>query len=510
VSRANEQLALTYSTRIFAAAAFYVLTGFSSQSWAQQSRGFELPGPETGRRLALVIGNKEYPWKPLTNPVHDAIDVAAALGRVGFNGGDVHPLTNLKEHEMKRAVREFIESIKPGDFAFIYYSGHGVEVKGTNYLLPIDLPADATEGEVEDEAVSAQRITRDLEGQGAAVRVLVLDACRDNPLRATRSSGGGLVAMEGTGSLVVFATEAGRTASDNSQGRNGLFTEYLLKALSEKGVSLDDAIRDAARQMAADTNHRQVPAMYGLLEEPVILDRAPAPTPPQPAPAPDPSLEAWNAIRDSKNAQDYDDFAAAYPNSQYATPARLKANMMRRSTVPSPAVQESRVEALPAPASQSLQETSDTWTDPVTGLMWAVRDNGKDVNLDEAESYCRNLRLEALSDWRLPSFAELEDVLNASRWKTVSQQNNKNAAEIPVNPNLHLSGSPWSNERLKTSPGIHGKSVIYLDGVPAVVKWSSSGVIWQDGDSDFVPFGYKNARALCVRGTSKTKVPSVR
>lgn len=300
-------------------------------SAAQTDRGLAPTQPEGGRRLALVIGNADYPWKPLVNPINDAADVAAVLSRAGFNNGHVVPVTNLKEHELKRAVREFIESVRPGDFAFVYYSGHGVEVKGTNFLLPIDIPADATEGEVEDEAVPAQRIASDLESQGAAVRVLVLDACRDNPLRATRSMGGGLVPMEGLGSLVIFATEAGHTASDNTEGRNGLFTQYLLKALSMRGIPLDDAVRDVARQMAADTNRRQIPAIYGLLEKPVILFNGPVIAVTAPAqPGPDPAVEAWNLIKDSKKPQDFDDFANAYPNSPYATPAKLRSNELKR------------------------------------------------------------------------------------------------------------------------------------------------------------------------------------
>ena len=304
---------------------------------AQQDKGLEPAQSESGRRLALVIGNANYPWKPLVNPINDATDVAAALSRVGFNNGHVVPVTNLNEHDMKRAVRDFVESIRPGDFAFIYYSGHGVEVRGTNYLLPTDIPADATEGEVEDEAVPAQRIAGDLDGQGAAVKVLVLDACRDNPLRATRSTGGGLVPMEGLGSLVIFATEAGHTASDNTEGRNGLFTKYLLRALNMRGVPLDDAVRDVARQMAVDTNRRQVPAIYGLLESPVILINGPVNVNlPAAQPAPDPALEAWNLIKDSQKAQDFDDFANTYPNSPYATPARMAANKLRREAAAAP------------------------------------------------------------------------------------------------------------------------------------------------------------------------------
>jgi uncharacterized caspase-like protein len=321
---------------------------------AQQNRGMQPVQPEGGQRLALVIGNANYPWKPLVNPINDATDVAAALGHVGFNGGHVNPVTNLKEREMKRAVREFVESIRPGDFAFVYYSGHGVEVNGTNYLLPIDIPADATEGEVEDEAIPAQRIARDLESQGAAVKVLVLDACRDNPIRANRSAGGGLVPMEGLGSLVIFATEAGRTASDNIEGRNGLFTQYLLKALSMKGVPLDDAVRDAARQMAADTNRRQVPAIYGLLEKPVFLVNGPVTMNVVPAePVLDPAVEAWNLIKTSRDPEVFESFARTFPNSDLTASARLRAQQLRSEAA------EASVHASPIPPA-----TSDTNNQP--------------------------------------------------------------------------------------------------------------------------------------------------
>lgn len=301
---------------------------------SQGSKGFQIGGDEHNagptRRLALVIGNKDYPWKPLVNPVNDATDVAAALEQAGFKG-NVQRVFNAPHDAMKRAVRDFVASVRPGDFAFVYYSGHGVEVKGVNYLLPVDIPAHATADEVEDDAVSAQRIASDLDDRGAAVKVIVLDACRDNPIKSSRSAAGGLAPMEGLGSLIVFATEAGRTASDNNASRNGLFTQYLLKALTAHDVSLDDAVRDVARQMAADTNRQQIPAIYGLLERPVYLftgtvtiNTAPGPT------SPDPALEAWNAIRDSHNPQDFDDFAVAFPNSPYAASARLAANRLRR------------------------------------------------------------------------------------------------------------------------------------------------------------------------------------
>jgi formylglycine-generating enzyme required for sulfatase activity len=246
-----------------------VVLGLISALYAQDDAK-RVTSSNSGQRLALVIGNAAYEWKPLTNSVNDATDVAQTLEGLGFASPKL--VTNAGRDDLRRAVRDFIESVRPGDFAFVYYSGHGIEIRGENYLLPVDLPGNATEGYVQDEAVSAQRILRDLSYQGARIKVLILDACRDNPLRATKSRAGGLARMdEGSGDLIVFATQAGKTASDAPLQRNSLFTRYLLNGLRLRGISLDDAMKSVSRRVAAVTKERQVPAIYGLLLEDVIL-----------------------------------------------------------------------------------------------------------------------------------------------------------------------------------------------------------------------------------------------
>ena len=145
------------------------------------------------------------------------------------------------------------------------YSGHGVEVRGENHLLPVDLPSDATELSIQDDAVSAQRLLRELGHKGAGVKVLILDACRDNPLLPSRSGARGLARMEGRGSLIVFATEAGQMASDR-----GIFTHYLIEALRVP-APLDYLMPLVSRKAARETGERQVPAVYGLLRTNVFL-----------------------------------------------------------------------------------------------------------------------------------------------------------------------------------------------------------------------------------------------
>jgi hypothetical protein len=253
------------------------------------------------RRVALVIGNNSYSSKPLVSSANDARAVAQALKEVGFATADVHLVTDARQSELRQAVREFVQSVKPGDLALVYYSGYGVEVKGINYLLPVDVPADATETSVEQEAVSAPRLLRDLDEQGARMRVLVLDACRDNPLHAGKSMGGGLAQMEGRGSLVVFAAQARHTAPDTPGQSNSAFTLALLEGLRQPGISLDDAMKGVSRSVARATHERQVPAIYGSLQDDVVL----APTGiAGPAPAPKPL-----------GPQDPATFAARIPNT---------------------------------------------------------------------------------------------------------------------------------------------------------------------------------------------------
>src|SRR5580658_1152797 len=215
------------------------------------------PVTGSGRRVALVIGNNLYPWKPLVNSANDARALAALLPKLGFDAKDVTLLVDANLKQMQRAGREFVERLRPDDLAFVYYSGHGVEVRGENFLIPVDFPSDATELEVRDEAYSAQQLLRGLEESHAKTRILILDACRNNPLRATRSTGGGLARMDGQGTLIVFATSAEQTADDNPRGRNGLFTSELLKALPTPGVTMDQMVREVARSVYRDSGATQ-------------------------------------------------------------------------------------------------------------------------------------------------------------------------------------------------------------------------------------------------------------
>jgi len=213
-----------------------------------------------GKRVALVIGNAKYKISPLNNPVNDATDMAASLRSVGF---DVIEIRDANKRQMRAATRRFEDKLAASDVGLVYYSGHGVEVKGRNYLIPVDADI-RREHEVEDQAFDAGNILRMMESlQGTEknrVNIMIVDACRNNDLaRSWRSTNRGLARMDApTGSFISFATAPGQVASDGN-GRNSPFTKHLLQALKQPNVPIELVFKEVRRNVMAETGGEQVP-----------------------------------------------------------------------------------------------------------------------------------------------------------------------------------------------------------------------------------------------------------
>jgi len=224
---------------------------------AQGSRRVQpAPAPQSSRRVALVVGNAAYPASPLRNSVHDAESLASMLRQLGF---EVQTATNADLRALNAAVDTFVKSIRAGDVALFYYSGHGVQVEGENYLVPVDFHAEQ-EADVPYQAYPAGRVLERIQGAGAGLSILMLDACRDNPFRATRSASKGLAAMAtGKGSFIAFATSPGSTASDNAGESNGLFTKHLLSALGQTDLKLGDIFDRVRERVYEESGHKQLP-----------------------------------------------------------------------------------------------------------------------------------------------------------------------------------------------------------------------------------------------------------
>ncbi|RXH18399.1 caspase family protein [Bradyrhizobium guangzhouense] len=222
------------------------------------------------RRMALVIGNSAYKRVPkLANPTNDAALVGGMFRSAGFDWIDIK--TDVNASEMRKALRDFGQRTRDAEVAVIYYAGHGIELDGTNYLIPVDAALE-TDSDVLDEAVGLDRALFAVE-PAKQLRLIILDACRDNPFAKTmkrtvaaRAIGRGLAKVEPTSpnTMIAFAAKAGSTASDGSS-RNSPFATALVERLPTPGLDLRKAFGFVRDDVLKNTAYQQEPYVYGSL-----------------------------------------------------------------------------------------------------------------------------------------------------------------------------------------------------------------------------------------------------
>ena len=214
------------------------------------------------QKIALVIGNGAYSnLSRLANPVNDANDVAAALQNLGFV---VERLIDVSLDQMDDAVLRLKNNLSESkdSYGFFFYAGHGVQLNGENYLIPVDanIPAESF---LRSRSLSVQTMLDELNDARNSLNVVVLDACRDNPFGWGRSTGRGLalVTHQPADSIIVYATSAGQIASDGT-GRNGLFTSQFLPNLTTPGIEVAEVFRRTGADVSEASNRQQIPAVY--------------------------------------------------------------------------------------------------------------------------------------------------------------------------------------------------------------------------------------------------------
>ena len=225
---------------------------FAVSAFAQSNRGMKLHSD----RYALVIGNSAYQTAPLTNPVNDAEDMSSTLINMGFT---VILKKNADQRTMEDAIRSFGKQLRKGGVGLFYFAGHGMQVDGRNYLIPVDSKIES-ESDVKYEAVDAGRVLGKMEDAENQLNIVILDACRNNPFsRNFRSTETGLARMDAPrGSLIAYATAPGEIAADGTE-RNGIFTKYLMKHMVVSNLPIELVLKQTRIDVARATDGRQTP-----------------------------------------------------------------------------------------------------------------------------------------------------------------------------------------------------------------------------------------------------------
>jgi formylglycine-generating enzyme required for sulfatase activity len=225
-------------------------------SASAQSRDITVESMRNEKRVALVIGNAAYVSSPLKNPVHDARAMAQTLKGLGF---EVIARENIGEKDMRRAILDFGDRLRDGGVGLFFYAGHGMQVAGRNFLVPIGAEI-RSERDVELEAIDVARVLARMDEAKNRLNIVVLDACRDNPFgRSFRSASRGLAQIDApTGTLIAYATAPGKLARDGDSS-NGLYTGELLRAMREPDLKLEDVFKRVRQAVRQKTKGEQVP-----------------------------------------------------------------------------------------------------------------------------------------------------------------------------------------------------------------------------------------------------------
>jgi Caspase domain len=317
-------------------------------------------------RIALVMANSAYKNVPqLANPANDAALMADMFKRSGFDSVDVK--FDLTVAEMRKALREFGGRARDADAAVIYYVGHGIELDGTNYLVPTDATLEA-DSDIMDETLPLERVLFAVE-PARQLRLVILDACRDSPFAktmkrtsASRGIGRGLARVEpaGPNTMIAFAAKAGSTASDGDS-KNGPFATALVDYLPRPGLDLRKAFGFVRDDVLRKTGYKQEPYVYGSLggDDLPLVPAKPSANGPQPGPD-DPSRRDYELALQLGTRDGWSAFLARYPDGFYAELAKGQLNKIATeaaATEPQADNVQGKIAALSPRAPPQLSQT---------------------------------------------------------------------------------------------------------------------------------------------------------
>jgi hypothetical protein len=319
------------------------------------------------KRVALIVGNSSYHTVPqLPNPYRDANSVAKMFRDAGFDSVDVQ--INVGNLEFKRAIRKFEATADQADIAVVYYAGHGLEIGGTNYLIPVDARL-ASDRDADDEAIQLGRLVSSADG-ARRLRLIILDACRDNPFVGTMrrerkvanravTAGLGKVEPTSTDTLIAYAAKAGSTA-DDGDGEHSPFTSAVLKNLTVPGLDVRLAFGRVRDEVLKLTANRQEPFVYGSLGGGNVA-LVPALVVPQETPVNEVRAD-YELVQKIGSRRAWEVFLGTHPTGFYADLAHAQIERLNAQPQAAPAnVSVASLSSAPVPSSResSSQESLD-------------------------------------------------------------------------------------------------------------------------------------------------------
>ena len=329
--------------------------------------------PVHAKRLALVIGNDNYhKVSKLQKAGNDAVAMAAELRVAGF---EVSLFRDLDYRGMVKATEALYDSIQGGDEVVVFFAGHGVQIKSGNFLLPTDIEA-TTETAVERTSYSLNDLTERLEAAKASFSLVMIDACRDNPLKSKGRSVGNARGMSPPdppkGQMVVYSASRGEQAldrlSDDDANPNSVFTREFVSRMRKPGVRVEDLVREiqvAVEKLAASVGHKQRPALYNevlgnfYFFGPVsVVSQVPVPAQIFPSSLDQAQREDrfWEDTKSAGNRDGFEAYLEQYPFGRYASLARANMNRLANNatsvakTVPAPTSEPIEVKPPPSPS----------------------------------------------------------------------------------------------------------------------------------------------------------------
>jgi Caspase domain len=358
-------------------------------SWAAQAQD----------RMALVVGNSKYiNANGVPNAVNDARVMARALREIGFAVADGY---DLSRDSMERQIREFLRKSESARVALVFYAGHGLQVDGRNYLLPVDAKLEAA-SDLAFATIGLDNMLESLDGT-SRTNIIILDACRNNPFAQTLASRSGAARSVtvlsglagysnlGTGTLIAFSTAPGAVALDGT-GSNSPFTKALARHVRTPGLEVRQMLTRVRADVAAETRGKQIPWDNSSLLGEVYLAGLSKPEPPRvdvspPVPAPAADDILWEAIKSSSVAAVFEEFVNKFPTSPHAREARGRAEELKKSEVamlpPGSGAQIGKLLTAPANAPiASFTRHNGGWSvalsfaEPVTGISWRLGEAG--------------------------------------------------------------------------------------------------------------------------------------